>query len=166
MLAPVGPIEKNEADEVEQHMRVNLLAPMRTCSAFIRNIEPFTGRKVIANITSGAAERPYFGWSAYSSGKAALTMATRVIGEEQSGRTYPVVAYAIAPGIIGTRMQEYIRSLDESDFAQKHKFVRYYEKGYLAKPEETGRQIVETLDDPRISSGDVIDLRSFFGNGE
>ena len=132
---------------------------------YIRNIEPFSGRKVIANITSGAAERPYFGWSAYSSGKAALTMATRVIGEEQSGKRHPVIAYAIAPGIIGTEMQEYIRSLDESDFAQKQKFVRYYEKGYLASPEATGAQIAETLDDPKISTGDVIDLRNFYGNG-
>lgn len=42
--------------------------------------------------------------------------------------------------------------------------VRYYEKGYLAAPEETGRLIAETLDDPRISTGDHIDLRSFLSS--
>ena len=164
ILPPVGPIEKNTTEELRLHMNVNLIAPMRLCSAFIRNLEPFTGRKVILNIISGAAERPYFGWSAYSSSKAALSTCTRVIGEEQRERQYPVVAYGVHPGVIATGMQEYIRGLDEADFAAKSKFVRYHEKGYLASPIETGRRIADTLDDPRISTGDVIDLRSFFGS--
>ncbi|MFP4180461.1 MAG: SDR family NAD(P)-dependent oxidoreductase [Spirochaetaceae bacterium] len=163
MLGPVGPIDKIPAHDIETHMRVNLLAPMRSCSAFIRSIEPFAGRKVIVNITSGAGEHPYYGWSAYSSSKAALTMCTRVIGEEQREKAHPVIAYAVAPGVVATGMQEHIRSLDEADFAQKHKFVALHEKGLLSAPLEAGRLIAETLDDPRISTGDVIDLRSFFG---
>lgn len=159
VLSPIGPLETHSLEEDEFHLRVNLLAPMRLTAGFIGRTKKFQGRKVVANISSGAAQRAYFGWSSYCSGKAAVEMCTRVVGLEQQQTDWPVVVYAIAPGIVDTEMQNKIRRADDTQFRDRPKFIRYHEKGYLASPEDVGRALAETLDDPEIRTGDVLDIR-------
>lgn len=159
VLSPIGPLETHSLEEDDFHLRVNLLAPMRLTAGFIGRTQKFQGRKVVANISSGAAQRAYFGWSSYCSGKAGVEMFTRVVGLEQQQSDWPVVVYAIAPGIVDTEMQNEIRKADNTQFRDKPKFIRYHEKGYLASPEDTGRALAETLDDPGIKTGDVLDIR-------
>lgn len=159
VLTPVGPAETNGLEETEHHLRVNLLAPMRLTAGFIKRSEGFSGRRVVAHISSGAAKHPYFGWSCYCTGKAGLEMFTRVLGVEQQTAGNPVVVYTIDPGIVDTFMQAQIRAVADEQFRDKSKFVRYQEMGYLADNLETGRKIVATLDDPEISAGDSISVR-------
>lgn len=159
VLKPIGPLETHSLEEDEFHLRVNLLAPMRLTAGFLRRTNGISVRKVVANISSGAAQRAYFGWSSYCSGKAGVEMFTRVAGLEQQEAEFPVVIYAIAPGIVDTDMQVQIRRADEAQFRDRPKFLRYHEKGYLASADETGRRLAATLDDPDIKSGDVLDIR-------
>jgi len=159
VLSPIGPLETHSLEEDEFHLRVNLLAPMRLTAGFIGRTREFRGRKVVANISSGAAQRAYFGWSSYCSSKAGVEMFTRVLGLEQQQADWPVVVYAIAPGIVDTEMQGKIRTADDAQFRDKPKFIRYHEKGYLASPEDTGRALAETLEDSEIRTGDVLDIR-------
>ncbi len=159
VLKPIGPLESHSLEEDEFHLRVNLLAPMRLTAGFIRRTNGIVARKVVANISSGAAQRAYFGWSSYCSGKAGLEMFTRVAGLEQQDAESPVIIYAIAPGIVDTEMQVEIRRAEDSQFRDRQKFLRYHEKGYLASAEATGRRLAETLDDPAIQPGDVLDIR-------
>ena len=161
VLQPIGPLETHSLEEEELHLRVNLLAPMRLTAGFIRRTNGVSARKVVATISSGAAQRAYFGWSSYCSGKAGVEMFTRVTGLEQQDAEYPVIIYAIAPGIVDTDMQVQIRRADDAQFRDRGKFLRYHEKGYLASVEETGRRLAETLDDPAIQPGDVLDIRDF-----
>ena len=159
VLKPIGPLETHSLEEDEFHLRVNLLAPMRLTAGFIRRTNGVAARKVVANISSGAAQRAYFGWSSYCSGKAGLEMCTRVAGLEQQDAEFPVVIYAIAPGIVDTDMQVQIRQADDAQFRDRPKFLRYHQKGYLASAEETGQRLAKTLDDLDIQPGDVLDLR-------
>ena len=159
VLTPVGPAETNGLEETEHHLRVNLLAPMRLTAGFIARTAGFSGRRVVAHVSSGAAKHPYFGWSCYCTGKAGLEMFTRVVGAEQESAGNPVIVYTIDPGIVDTFMQAQIRALDDGQFRDKSKFVRYQEMGYLADRLETGRKIAGTLDDPEISTGDSISVR-------
>jgi benzil reductase ((S)-benzoin forming) len=163
VLGPVGPAETAEAGESERHMKINLLAPMQAAAGFIRALEDFGGRKVVASISSGAAGRAYYGWSLYCSGKAGLEMWTRVAGYEQQQRQKPVHVYSIAPGIVETDMQAEIRQTDERDFIHREKFVRYFREGLLADPWETGMQLVRSLDDLQIQKGANVDLRTLYG---
>jgi benzil reductase ((S)-benzoin forming) len=163
VLEPVGPAESAEAAESERHLRINLLAPMQAAAGFLRALERFPGRRVIASISSGAAQRPYYGWSLYCSAKAGLEMWTRVLGVEQRERDNPVQVFSVAPGIVDTEMQASIRETDEERFRDKQKFVRYHRKGLLADPLETGRQLLRSLDDPQIENGANLDLRSLYG---
>ena len=159
VLQPIGPLETHTLEEDEFHLRVNLLAPMRLTAGFIRRTNGVAARKVVATISSGAAQRAYFGWSSYCSGKAGVEMFTRVAGLEQQDAEFPIIIYAIAPGIVDTDMQVQIRRADDAQFRDRPKFLRYHEKGYLASPEETGRRLAATLDDPAIQPGDVLDIR-------
>lgn len=160
VLGPVGRTETASTDEVDYHLKVNLLAPMRLSSGFIARTTDFAGRKVVLNVSSGAAQQPYFGWSSYCAGKAGLEMFTRVVGTEQEEQDNPVVIYAMAPGIVDTAMQAEVRGATEEQFRDLAKFIRFQEKGYLSSPGETGRKLAESLDDPAVKTGDVLDIRS------
>jgi len=159
VLLPIGPAEGNSAEETEQHIRVNLLAPMRLTSGFIAGSGDFTGRKVVVNISSGAARHPYFGWSCYCAGKAGLEMFSKVVGVEQRETVSPVVIYSVDPGIVDTEMQAQIRASSDEQFKDKSKFIQYLEMGYLTDILETGSKIAETLDDPTIATGDTVSVR-------
>jgi benzil reductase ((S)-benzoin forming) len=163
VLAPVGPVERTDAQESELHLKVNLLAPMRAAAGFIRGVDGFRGRKVVATISSGAAQRPYYGWSVYCSGKAGVEMWTRVAGFEQSRRGDPVHVFSIAPGIVETDMQASIRSMSEEEFIHRDSFVRYFERGLLADPWELGPLLLRSLDDPQIEQGATVDVRKLYG---
>jgi len=159
VLDPIGPAETTTIEETDFHIRVNLLAPMRLTAGFISRSADFQGRRVVANISSGAAKHPYFGWSSYCTGKAGLEMFSNVVGLEQLASNNPVIVYTVEPGIVDTEMQAGIRAVPEERFRDKSKFVRYQEMGYLSDSRETGRRIAATLDDPSISPGDHISVR-------
>jgi len=159
VLPPMGPVETNDATQTEYHIRVNLLAPMRLTSGFIARSSGCFCRKVVANVSSGAARHPYFGWSSYCAGKAGLNMFTQVVGVEQRELENPVIIFSIDPGIVDTDMQAEIRAVEDSRFRDKSTFIRYREMGYLADPLETGRKIAAALDDPTIATGDTVSVK-------
>lgn len=93
------------------------------------------------NLSSGAAQRAYAGWTAYCSGKSSLLMASRVHAEEQallragSGRPARTVV-CFAPGSVDTRMQSTIRRAGLAAFPGLEKFHRLKAGKGLHSPEE------------------------------
>ncbi|HYD99230.1 MAG TPA: SDR family oxidoreductase [Alphaproteobacteria bacterium] len=63
------------------------------------------GPGIVVNISSGAAHRPYEGWSAYNVAKAGLAMLTRCLAHEEPG----LRAFGFQPGTVDTGMQAAIR---------------------------------------------------------
>ena len=159
VLEPVGRVETSEPHEVELHLRINLLAPMLLSAGFIKAFSSIPLRKRILNISSGAAQSPYYGWSSYCTGKAGLDMHSRCIHEEQRYQTHPVEVMAVAPGIIDTRMQALIRSTSEEQFIHKQKFVELKEQGHLVPPTLAGKRLADLLIADNFESGSVVDLR-------
>jgi 3-oxoacyl-[acyl-carrier protein] reductase len=86
---------------------VNLVGAMHGCRAALPGMLA-AGGGTIVNISSGAAERPLEGWSAYCAAKAGLAMLTRSLGLECGGRG--VNAYGLRPGVVDTAMQVTIRA--------------------------------------------------------
>src|SRR3546814_9905713 len=66
------------------------------------------GGGTVINVSSGAAERPRQGWSAYCAGKVGLAMITRSLALETEGRGLRV--FGFRPGIVDTEMQVTIRA--------------------------------------------------------
>lgn len=159
VINPVGRIETCEAADVEHHIRINLLAPMHLTAEFIKTFKDLGIQKRILNISSGAANNPYYGWSSYCSSKAAIDMYTLCVETEQKDQKYPVEVMAVAPGIIDTGMQEVIRGTSEEQFVHRKKFIEYKESGKLVPPNLAGLKLARLLLSKDFKSGAVIDLR-------
>jgi benzil reductase ((S)-benzoin forming) len=160
MLAPIGPIEKNDPVLLLMHIQLNLLAPMLLTSTFLQHTAQWKVPKVIFNITSGAASTAYAGWSAYCASKAAIDMFTRVVALEQSTALYPAKILAFAPGIVETAMQTEIRASDMQGFPEKKKFIKLHEDGHLSSPGYVADMIAKALFDDAIPQGSVMDIRN------
>ncbi len=159
VIKPIGRIESCDPTQIEQHIRVNLIAPMLLTAEFIKTFKELDIQKRIINISSGAAKFPYYGWSSYCSGKAAIDMYSQCVETEQKDETYPIEVMAVAPGIIDTEMQDIIRGTDEKQFIHKKKFVDYKETGKLVPANLAGMRLAELLLSDTFTSGKVIDLR-------
>ncbi len=125
ILWPIDETAEADPDEWAYNIHVNLVGAFN----MVRNVLPVMldqqyGR--IVNMSSGAAENPVPGWSAYCAAKAGLEMFTRVTAQELEGTG--VTSNALRPGIVDTEMQADIRSVDTTgtrlDFSRYHEVYR------------------------------------------
>lgn len=159
LIHPVDRVEACDAQSVEVHMRVNLIAPMLLTAAFIKHSQAFEGEKRVLHISSGAAVNPYPGWSSYCTGKAGLEMFSACVAAEQEKQPHPVASMAVAPGIIDTGMQSSIRASTEAQFPLRQKFVDLKESGQLVPPGLAGKQLASLLLSRDFKSGERADIR-------
>lgn len=133
-------------DEVIQKVyQLNIITPHILCNKFIAAHRAHAVKKVIINISSGAAKTPYDGWSMYCASKAALDMMTMTLAREQK-LVDPALAckvYAIAPGVLNTDMQQQIRNAGEHAFSQKGKFVGLWENDQLYHVQHVAKKYLE-----------------------
>ncbi len=162
VIKPVGRTENCPTDEVDLHMRVNLIAPMLLTAGFIKHTKDLPVVKRILNISSGAAQFPYYGWGCYCTAKAGLEMFGRCVSEEQRDEQHPVETMAVAPGIIDTDMQDVIRSTDEREFIHREKFVAFKENGQLIPPALAGKKLAHLLLSSDFKDGQSIDIRTTY----
>jgi len=156
-LAPVGQLDDRG---IIGHVAVNLTACMLLSSMFIRFTQDWGAQRTIVNITSGAAQHPYDGMSAYCASKAGLDMFGRCLALEQEKAKNPVRILAIAPGVLDTPMQNRIRQVDEALFPAKARFVTLKEEGKLSSPTDSARRILSLVYSGSFESGAVLDLRT------
>ena len=147
------------AEDLELSMKVNFLAPVILADAFIKKARDWKGKKVLVNISSGAAKNPYHGWSAYCSTKAGLEMFTRTAGLEQEKAAYPISLISFSPGIMDTGMQATIRSADQKHFTDLSKFQEYKEKGQLRSPSFVAEKLIELLEKEDLENGKFYDIK-------
>jgi benzil reductase ((S)-benzoin forming) len=158
-LHPMGFAGEVDSDAYRANVLLNSAAPQVLGHGFLRAARDFDGEGHLLMLTSGAASRPYEGWSSYSAGKAAVEMWVRTAGAEQHRRGGRVRIVAVAPGVVATGMQEQIRNMDERDFPAVDKFRGLHERGELRDPAEAARGIWSLLDRD-LDNGSVVDLRS------
>jgi benzil reductase ((S)-benzoin forming) len=132
-LEPIGFAGEVHSAAYRANVLLNSAAGQVLGHAFLRavNESGFGGFAQVAMISSGAATKAYPGWSAYAAGKAALDHWVRTAGEEQRLRESGISVLAVAPGVVGTAMQERIRSTDEADFPNVDRFRALHDDGQL-----------------------------------
>lgn len=135
------------SENIIDAMQVNFTSVAVLTNNFIKAYKKNNAEKIIFNISSGAANSAYDGWSGYCSAKAALNMYTQVVAKEQQNAINPVKIYAIAPGVVDTVMQSEIRKTDKDKFHDKDKFVNLKEKGQLYKAYDVANILVAYLND-------------------
>lgn len=144
---------------IEEAFHLNLLAPMMIVNAFVRAYGDHQGKKIICNISSGAAHKPLSGWAEYCSSKAGLAMFSQVAALDLEHRGFRV--FSLAPGIVDTEMQAEIRSASESDFPALMRFKDYKDSNRLSSTEEVSAKISYLIAHTDLFAGVIQDVRDF-----
>jgi benzil reductase ((S)-benzoin forming) len=156
-IGPVVPLGEQTDSDIELAFGVNLSAAVVLTNRFLKQTKSFAGRRVIINISSGAANYPVASWATYCASKAALDMITKVLREESP----EVESLSIAPGIVDTAMQKEIRSANPDQFMAHARFMSYYENGELTAPEVVAAKIIGLLEQNLNTLPVVVSVRDF-----
>lgn len=165
IIPPVGPLEQLDARDIERNLVVNLVAPMLLMRRFLRATGEVALRRII-NISSGAARRPIFGWSAYCAAKAGLDMASRAVALEAETRALAIEVSSLAPGVIDTGMQETVRGASPEDFADVERFRAMKAEGMLRLPADVAADILRLEAQGKLRGDPIQDLRALAGSGD
>jgi NAD(P)-dependent dehydrogenase (short-subunit alcohol dehydrogenase family) len=159
-LAPIGFSGEVDHKAYRTTVMLDAAAPPVLGDAFLNALDAsgFSGTADLVFISSGAAQRPIEGWSAYCAGKAAQEMWVRTVGAEQARRGRGRRLLAIAPGVVETAMQERIRATDEHDFPDVGRFRRLHEEGKLLDPLDSAERVWAVVGSD-VESGAVVDTR-------
>lgn len=151
-VEPVKHLGEFSPGEAEKSLRLNLLAPMLLMNEFVKALQQHSARKVVINISSGAAQYPVDGWTLYCTTKAAMDMATQVAALEEEQHPHGFHFMAVAPGIVDTEMQDVIRGAEVEQFSRLKEFKAYKQQHQLKSPSKVAEELYPYIQHPeRIS---------------
>jgi benzil reductase ((S)-benzoin forming) len=130
---------------LEDTYKINLTAPSILINNFINTYRTSTAKKIIFNVSSGAARHPIDAASAYCASKAGLDMLSKAVAEEQkiTGSGFRIVSISV--GVVDTLMQKMLRDAGAEEFSRKAEFTSYKEKGQILQPEHTAEKFIEII---------------------
>lgn len=155
MLSSIKDLKDTSLEEIHQVMDVNVWANKVLIDTLFRHIGEI--RQVVA-ISSGAAVSGARGWNAYSLSKATLNMLINLYAKEREETHLS----ALAPGVIKTRMQDYIYALPEDgQYPVVERLKKLRESGEMPDPdtaaEINAKAIKKAL---QYKSGSFLDSRN------
>lgn len=153
-LDPIGPASRQDAGEIASHIAANLTSGILFLSRVASRFQDISCPKILASVSSGAALRPFQGWSLYCATKAGLDHFVRTLASEQKLLPHPFTAINIDPGVIDTSMQARIRRSDAADFPDVERFIQRKEKGQLAPPDQVALSVIKILSRPDLAGGE------------
>src|SRR5690625_3088098 len=162
VLQPINHSREINVDDLAFHIQVNTTAPMGLMNECLR-ISAAKGLSFYGvNITSGAANRPIYGWSAYCSTKALINRYTETVALEQHTLKTGNKVFAFSPGVMDTNMQKQIRSTDKIAFKDVEQFIQYKEDDHLRKTDDVGQIVVDILtDESTIVNGKIYEVSDY-----
>lgn len=158
-LNPIGFAGEVDADAYTSNVLLNSASPQVLGDRFIALAKRLDVPAVMVQISSGAATKPYPGWSSYCAAKAAVDHWTRTVGAELENRGQPITVVSVAPGVVETPMQAEIRGMHESDFPNVQRFRDLESEGILRSPEEVAQDLWALATRGDLTNGAVLDLR-------
>jgi NAD(P)-dependent dehydrogenase (short-subunit alcohol dehydrogenase family) len=159
VVAPVGTFDQIAAADTGNNLIVNLAAPMILSRLFALGTREVAARRLIVNISSGAAKRAIAGWSVYCAAKAGLEMATRVAAIEAAANDPTLSICSLAPGVVDTPMQALIRGKSEKEFSDVARFRAMKAEGALRNAHDVAREIAALIANGRLTNGGNFDIR-------
>jgi NAD(P)-dependent dehydrogenase (short-subunit alcohol dehydrogenase family) len=106
VINPIAPLAEADPSDWARAIDINLKAVfygMRLAIPMMRR----QGGGTILTLSSGAAQNPYEGWSAYCAAKAGAAMLTRMVHLEEGA--HGIRAIGLSPGTVRTAMQVAIK---------------------------------------------------------
>lgn len=160
-VGPIGPAANKDAGSIAAHVAVNVTSGILFMARAVAAFQSHACRKVLINISSGAATRGYEGWSLYCASKAALENFVRTVALEQARETAPFMAVNVSPGIIDTDMQQAIRAASKADFPDVERFIGFKDSGALRAPAEVAAAVVRIAGLPHLQAGATISAADY-----
>lgn len=159
VLEPIGFAGEVDTDAYTRNVLLNSAATQVIGHLALAPMRGLDTRCELVMLSSGAARTAYPGWSSYGAAKAATDHWVRCVAAERAHRDGHIRVLSVAPGVVATGMQEFIRSTSEHDFPPVERFHRLHAEGHLEDPDDVARRLWRLLDaDPPIA-GPVVDLR-------
>ena len=145
-LGEIGYVGELPNEHFQFVFDLNVVAPTMLMNTFLSAYGNLGGTpRTILNISSGAAQRPVDGWSAYCASKAALNSLSETAQKEQDLRGTGVRIWALAPGVVDTAMQAHIRTAEVAQFSEQAKFAEFHAERQLQTPEAVASKIINWL---------------------
>lgn len=154
-LQPMALLPAQEPAAVGRAIALSVAAPLMLAAALVP-ASPAAHERRIVHVSSGAARKPYAGWSVYCAGKAALDHHARAV---QAEAIPGLRICSLAPGVLDTAMQAEIRAASAERFPQRERFVDLQRSGALVAPEVCAMHLVDYLLDDDFGREAVADLR-------
>lgn len=155
MVEPVGPLGTLAPETAARAVALNVTAPLILADAFAAATEGAADRRIL-HISSGAARKPYAGWSVYCATKAALDHHARAVAADAR----PGLRIAsVAPGVVDTDMQATLRALPDGVFVHRQRFAGLKERGELLSPGQSAARLVSHLLSPDFGAAVTADVR-------
>jgi benzil reductase ((S)-benzoin forming) len=149
VIDPIKYLGDFTAEDILQLMHVNLISPIQLMNIFLK-IPQGVKRKIVINVSSGAASKITDGWSLYGSSKAALDHASLHAAKEiELNGTANIHIFSVAPGVIDTHMQAKIRAVSKHSFSMVDRFIDLHETNALDTPEQVAQKYLKILDAPQ-----------------
>ena len=140
VLDPVAPLRAIDPAAFAKVLNINVLGVVHGTQAYLQHRRRQGGGGVLINISSGAAQHAYAGWSAYCASKAAVDRLSEAVSLEEAEHGLRV--YAVAPGVVDTAMQQTIRATPAENFPQVDKFHALKEHGHFNSPAFVGQELL------------------------
>ncbi|CQR47070.1 Benzil reductase ((S)-benzoin forming) [Paraliobacillus sp. PM-2] len=147
---PINTAENYTAEAIDSHVHVNLIAPMIASSIFLKAVKKCNIPLINVYVTSGAANRSVYGWSAYSATKAGLNRYARTLALEQEELNTNSKAIIFDPSIMDTGMQNEIRSTSKEAFQDVEQFQQYKREDQLRNTNTVAEVLIDILIEPAV----------------
>lgn len=154
VLDPIAPLRDIESVDFLRLIDINVMGVMHGSQTFIRHRRRRGGGGVLINISSGASQRGYPGWSAYCASKAAVDRFSEAIAAEEADQGLRV--HAVAPGVVDTDMQSNIRSTPKERFPMVDKFHQLKADNHFNTPEFVAEHLLAYAFDPARAPREVV----------
>lgn len=162
MVEPIDQAKNQASDQLSRHIHVNTIAPMVITNLFLEKGTELGIPLIALMITSGAAENPTYGWSAYCSSKASVNMYVKTVALEQNHLQTNHKIIAFSPGVMDTGMQNKIRESSEAAFKDVDRFREYKKANRLADVDMVGSVIVDVMNDyETIENGKIYNIADY-----
>ena len=153
-IGEIIPLHFKSDNAIIKEFNLNIISATLLCKKFIKSFK--SERKLLINISSGAANKPIASWSTYCATKAALDRLTEVISEEQHKN---LTVFSVHPGVVDTNMQAKIRSANGKTFPLLSKFTNYYNKNELENTSTIAQKINYIIQNRTKFSQNIISIR-------
>lgn len=157
-IGPIGALSDSAPRDWWQSLDVNLTLNVSAIGLFQKHFQALAARKVVAVISSGAAQAGMGGWGLYCLAKSGLERLAEAMAEEQQHQPNPIETLNISPGLIDTDMQAQIRSADTHQFAEVEQFRAFKDSGQLVAPQRVASAVHQLIAGP-FRSGELKAVR-------